>query len=153
AKLPFFGSNTESHYNESTTNHAKANPPSGAPNGQNTESHATPPQERRRAHPRVPDRARSRAADQGLREQSLAASRPDHDPARVPARAASLRGLHPSEARHALNSSADRPGAAGTAQTAPRGRRQVALPVPVRARLADDGVQLPEAHQPSLRGR
>src|SRR5262249_25646031 len=32
-------------------------------------------------------------------------------------------------------------------------RRQVALPVRVRARLADDGVQLPEAHQPGLRSR
>src|SRR5262249_11999547 len=32
-------------------------------------------------------------------------------------------------------------------------RRPIAVPVRVRARLADDGVQLPKAHQPGLRGR
>src|SRR5262245_28500036 len=33
-----------------------------------------------------------------------------------------------------------------------RGRRPIAVPIRVRARLADDREQLPEAHQPSLRG-
>src|SRR5215831_15311211 len=170
ADFPYFKLFAESHYDRSTDSHAKTSLETRVARHPNTESRTpVPPKERRRAHPRVPDRARSRAADQGLRGQSLAASRPDHDPAGIPAWLAGFRGLrpamdpgrfrgrnargHPGKARHAVNSPADRPGAAGTAPPAPRGRRPIAVPVRVRTRLADDGQQLPEAYQPGLRGR
>src|SRR5262249_40574170 len=48
--------NTESYCNESTTNHDKTNPPSGAPNGQNTENHSAPTQKRRRQKTGKPHR-------------------------------------------------------------------------------------------------
>jgi integrase len=52
------------------------------------------------------------------------------------------RAKHGTPSTHPLT----RPGAAGAASPAPRGRRPIGVPVRVRARLADDGVQLPEAH-------
>src|SRR5215467_15534197 len=94
--FPFLGSNTESHYNESTTNHAKANPPSGAPNGQNTESHSASAEKRRDQNTGIPNRTRDRAADRGLQGQSPPASRPNHDPARLPPRTTSFRAVRPS---------------------------------------------------------
>src|SRR5262249_20021538 len=95
ANLPFLGSNTESHYNESTTNHAKANPPSGAPNGQNTESHSASVEKRRDQNTGIPNRTRGRTADRGGQRQSQAARRPTHDPACLPAWAASVRTMRP----------------------------------------------------------
>src|SRR5262249_52381028 len=59
---------------------------------------------------------------------------------------------HPREAWNAINPPTDGPGTAGAASPTPRGRRPIAVPIRVRARLADDREQLPEAHQPSLRG-
>src|SRR5262249_3317890 len=89
------GSNTESHCNESTTNHDKTNPPSGAPNGQNTESYSAPAKKRRGQNTGIPHRTRGRTADRGVQGQSPAAPRPNHDPARLPARAASFRAVRP----------------------------------------------------------
>ena len=45
--------------------------------------------------PRVPDRARGRAADEGGRQEPARTSRCDHDPAGLPARAASVRAVLP----------------------------------------------------------
>ena len=44
------------------------------------------------------------------------------------------------------NSPTDRPGAASPAPPAPRGRRPIAVPIRVRARIANERQQLPEAH-------
>src|SRR5262249_3114163 len=66
------GSNTESHCNESTTNHDKTNPPSGAPNGQNTESYSAPAKKRRGQNTGIPHRTRGRTADRGVQGQSPA---------------------------------------------------------------------------------
>src|SRR5262249_53919772 len=135
ADFPYFKLFAESHYDRSTDSHAKTSLETRVARHPNTESRTpVPPKERRRAHPRVPDRARGRAADQGLRGQSPATARPNHDPAGLPTRIASLRGLRPAmdpgrfrgrntrshqgKARHAVSSPADRPGDAGTAQTA-----------------------------------
>src|SRR5215510_4758589 len=92
ADFPYFKLFAESHYDRSTDSHAKTSLETRVARHPNTESHATPPQERRRAHQRIPDRARSRAADQGLRGQSPTASRPNHDPARLPPWTAGVRG-------------------------------------------------------------
>jgi integrase len=49
-------------------------------------------------------------------------------------------------AKHGTPSTHPLPGAACAASPEPRGRRPIAVPVRVRTRLVDDGVQLPEAH-------
>src|SRR5215471_12017176 len=170
SNFPYFEYFAESNRNRSTDLYAKTSLENRVARHPNTESrNPAPPQERRRAHARIPDRVGGRAADQGLRGQSPATARLNHDPADLPARIASLRGLRPAmdpgrfrgrnarshagEARHAVNSPTDRKGAACAASPAPRGRSPIAVPVRVRTWLADDGVQLPEAHQPGLRGR
>src|SRR5262249_25043927 len=125
----------ESHHNGSIVSYAKTNPENRIARHRKTESHSAPPQERRRAHPRVPNRTRGRAVDRRLSGQSLAAPGSDHDPDGFPPRAAGVRGLrpamdpggfrrcnargHPSKARYAIDSPADRPGAAGSAPPAP----------------------------------
>src|SRR5262245_53202230 len=95
ADFPYFRYFTDSLCNGSIGSYAKTSLENRITNHRNTESHAAPAQERRRAHPRVPDRARGRAAHRGLSGQSPAAPRPNDDPARFQARAAGFRGLRP----------------------------------------------------------
>src|SRR6516162_5524291 len=57
------GSNTESHYSESTTNHDETKPPSGVANHQNTESYSAAAKKRRSQNTRIPNRTRGRATD------------------------------------------------------------------------------------------
>src|SRR4029077_6667845 len=94
-----------------------------------------------------PDRERGRAADQGGREKPLWAPGCHHDPARLPARPASVRTVLPAlgadrsypcpaarlpaQKRHTLGPPADRHRTAGvTAPSARAGSR----PVPIRER-------------------
>jgi len=135
AYFPYFNYIAESHGNGSIVLYAETSPDNRITKYRKTESHAAPAQERRCQNTRIPNRTRGRAVDRGLPRQPAAAPGPDNDPAGLPARTTRLRTVRPAmdpgrfrgrntrshsgKARHAVNSPADRPGAAGTAQTAP----------------------------------
>src|SRR5262245_52915715 len=80
ADFPYLEYFAESHSSGSTETNGKTSSANRSANRRNTESHPTPAQERRRAHPRVPNRTRGREADRGLQRQPVAAPGPDHDP-------------------------------------------------------------------------
>ena len=74
---------------------AKVAPQAGHASHRKTNSYAQAPPQRRPAHPRVPDRGRSRAADEGRQGQPLGPPGRHDDPRGLPARPAGLRACGP----------------------------------------------------------